>query len=202
MKKFLLLLTLPCVIFLTASCGNKKETSENYVNPVFKENLNEVFDVLKKRFIVDFADVKTKFGEPAQIEIDSLQNPTDERFYDSTYVFTYKTIAFHFQKRSRDKTYFLTGLDLNGEFKAKQFNIIKDMPKEDFLLLFGPPALTSTDEALEELTYALYKDEEGAFYDSFIFYFVEGKFLGMKYSPYIEIYPQQNNGEEEQNMQL
>lgn len=195
MKKILPLLLAAGIIFISSACGDKKESTENYVNPVFKENLNEVFEVIKKRFIVDFADVKTKFGEPVQIEIDSLQNPTDERFYDSTFVFTYKTVAFHFQKRARDKVYFLTGLDLNGEFKAKQFTITKDMPREDFLILFGQPAFTSTDEALEELTYAIYKDEEGAFYDSFKFYFVEGKFIGLKYSPYLEIYPVQE-GEE------
>lgn len=195
MKRLILPSVFITALLIICSCNNKPEMKTEYVNPVFKENLTEIFDIMSKRYIVDFSEVKKKFEDLISTEIDSVQSSINELVYDSTFVFHYKKINFHYYKRSTDKKYILTELDLSGEFKAKQFILSLTTTKDEFLALFGNPVLTTADENAnwEELTYSLYKDEEGAYYDSFTFIFTDGKFTGIRYTPYVEIYPETND---------
>ena len=203
LTKGLVILT-SCILLY--SCGEKKvEVKEKYVNPAFLENLTDAYETVNKRFSLDFKDLKKRFGEPAKIAIDSVigQTINERDIYDSTYTFTYKNQIFHYQKRTYDQKYFLTEIDINGDFRAKQFTLQMNEPKDEFLSYFGDPSITTVKDNREELTYALYKDEEGVYYDSFVFIFVDGKYTGLKYIPYLEIYPeeqeqQQNNQQTEQ----
>jgi len=198
MKKPIFFFLIPLLFALVCSCNNKPEMKTEYINPVYRENLSEVLEILSKRYLVDFADVKKKFEDLQTTEIDSVQNPIKENVYDSTWVYHFKKINFYYYKRALDKRIFLTQLDLAGEFKAKQFTLQVTTTKEEFINLFGEPILTSADENAnwEELTYSLYKDDENKFYDTFTFRFVDGKFAGMRYVPYLELYPE-NSGQDE-----
>jgi hypothetical protein len=203
MKSFFFTILLSALCFVFYSCGNKKvETNEVYVNPVFKENLNEVCDIILRRYSVDFTELKTKFGIPVRTVIDSVQLDTEQQTYDSTFAFYYKNITLRYYKRSTDKKYFNTGVELTGQFRAKQFTIIANETKEEVLTLFGPPLLDKNNENSEELTYTLYKDETGAYYDSIVLIFANEQYVGMRYEPYLEIYPEASNDKNNQQENL
>lgn len=199
MKRFIFGALLLSLCFVFYSCGSKKnETGEIYVNPVYKENLTEACDIFAKRYTVDFAELKTKFGIPVRTVIDSVMIDTQKEAYDSTFTFYYKNITFHYYKRSKDKTYLCTGVELTGEFRAKQFTIQANEPKEEVLSLFGESTIKKEKDNYEELTYTLYKEEGGAYYDSIILIFADGKFAGMRYEPYFEIYSETSDADAQQ----
>lgn len=194
MKKLFSVLLLLAVCVVLYSCENKKDAvKEGYVNPVFKENLNEIYDVISKRYSIDYTEVKKKFGDPVKVTIDSVQSEANQEVYDSTFVFAYKNVSFHYYKRSVDKKYLSMGTDFTGEFKTKSFTLTLNESKDEILTLLGNPALVNTTDYTEELTYTLYKDENGAYYDSIILIFYEEKFTGLRYVPYVEIYTETSN---------
>lgn len=199
MKRFICAALLLSSCFVFYSCGNKNnQTEEIYVNPVFKENLTEACDIFAKRYSVDYSELKTKFGIPVRTAIDSVMIDTQKETYDSTFTFYYKNITFHYYKRSKDKTYLCTGVELTGEFRAKQFTILANESKEELLSLFGEPSFKKEKENFQELTYTLYKEEGGTYYDSIVLIFSDDKFVGMRYEPYLEIYSETKDTDTQQ----
>ncbi len=197
MKKPVMVLFAFSAAILFFSCGQKKvESKEFYVNPVFRENLTEIFDFISKRYILDYDDLLKKFGPPNKKNIDSILSEVDESVYDSTFILAYNKISFHYYKRSNDKKMLFTGVDLIGDFKAKSFNLKAGESKEEIIAIFGDPSRIEEKEYSVEFNYPLYKDEEGKSYDTIIFVFVEDKLVGINYVPYIEIYPD-TSGEEQ-----
>lgn len=201
MKKLLTFKTLFFLSLLLISCGGKKiVTIDDTTNPVYRENLLEIYNVMIKRYEVDFKDLKKLFGEPVKTEIDSTLADLDKETYDSTFTFTYKTIIFHYYKRTYDKKYLFTRVDLGGEFKTKQFVLSLDQTKDEVLSLFGEPTQTkNVGISSEELTYPLSKDDAGAYYDTILLYFTDGKFSGVSYIPYLEIYEKKNQEQQQES---
>jgi hypothetical protein len=190
MKKLVTVLFGLAAVFIFFSCQQKKEEKkEIYINPVFKENLSEVYDIISKRYILEYDDLLKRFGAPVKKTIDSVQSETNEALFDSTFVLAYDKVSFHYYKRTSDKKVLFTGVDLTGDFKGKQFILKSGAASDEIILLFGDPSRTDEKGNSIEFSYPLYKDEEGKSYDTLIFVFVEDKLVGINYVPYIDIYP-------------
>jgi hypothetical protein len=196
MKKIIRAIFVIAAMATFFSCQKKEENKEIYVNPAFKENLSEVFDVISKRYIIDYNDLEKKFGPPTGRIIDSLQSGENEAVFDSTFIITFNKTTFHYYKKTSDKKFIFTGVDLKGDFKAKQFTLTSGSSREYITELFGEPLKTNEKINSIEMSYPIYKDEEGKSYDTIIFIFVEDKFVGINYVPYIETAEDTGSGEQ------
>lgn len=186
MKKIFMALSIITAILAFSSCQKKNDANnENYVNPAFKENLSEVYGIISKRYVLDYNDMLLKFGQPATRIIDSVQSEENDALFDSTFVISYPKTTFHYYKRTSDKKFIFTGVDLAGDFKAKQFILKAGSTREEITELFGEPVKTEEKENKIEISYPLYKDEEGKYFDTLIFVFSEDKFIAIRYVPYI-----------------